>query len=165
MSSCDLTPNVQGDELEDAAGFIYRFEEEGFTANFSTKCMGTKDRFLVVISNLPTGDLQYLDADYTFTLTNTGTVAGADVPQVYLADAPDGRRMRLLGFERVELKPGESKTVAVKADPRLLARFDGRSGLGQWRITGGTYRIALGKSAGDLVSTANAELTARTFGK
>jgi hypothetical protein len=72
VSSCDLTPNVQGDELEDAAGFIYRFEEDSFTANFSTKCMGTKDRFLVVISNLPTGDLQYLDADYTFTLTNTG---------------------------------------------------------------------------------------------
>jgi hypothetical protein len=34
--------------------------------------MGNKDRFLVVISNLPTGDIQYLDADYTFTLTNTG---------------------------------------------------------------------------------------------
>jgi hypothetical protein len=72
VSSCDLTPNVQGDELEDAAGYIYRFEDDSFTATFSTKCMGPKDRFLVVISNLPTGDLQYLDADYTFTLTNAG---------------------------------------------------------------------------------------------
>ncbi|HUQ42869.1 MAG TPA: hypothetical protein VM451_00455 [Candidatus Limnocylindria bacterium] len=72
VSSCDLTPNVQGDELQDAAGYIYRFEEDSFTATFSTKCMGSKDRFLVVISNLPTGDLQYLDADYTFTLTNSG---------------------------------------------------------------------------------------------
>jgi Immune inhibitor A-like, MAM domain len=72
VSSCDLTPNVQGDEVQDAAGYIYRFEDDSFTANFSTKCMGSKDRFLVVVSNLPTGDLQYLDADYTFTLTNTG---------------------------------------------------------------------------------------------
>jgi hypothetical protein len=72
VSSCDLTPSVQGDELEDTAGFIYRFEEDSFTANFSTKCMGAKDRFVVVISNLPTGDLQYLDANYEFRLTNTG---------------------------------------------------------------------------------------------
>jgi beta-glucosidase len=101
----------------------------------------------------------------TFTVTNTGKVAGADVPRVYLTDAPGERRMRLLGFERVELAPGESKTVTVKADPRLLARFEGQNGLGQWRTTEGTYRVALGKSAGDLVLTAEAPLTARVFGK
>jgi beta-glucosidase len=101
----------------------------------------------------------------TFTVTNSGKLAGADVPQVYLTAAPDGRRMRLLGFERVELKPGESKTVTLKADPRLLARFDGPDGLGQWRIAAGTYRVALGKSAGDLVLTEEAALTARVFGK
>jgi beta-glucosidase len=100
----------------------------------------------------------------TFTVTNTGKTAGADVPQVYLTNAPDGSRMRLLGFERVELKPGESKTVTVKADPRLLARFDGKNGLGQWRIAEGTYRVALGKSAGDLSLTAEAPLTGRAFG-
>lgn len=101
----------------------------------------------------------------TFTVTNTGKRPGADVPQVYLTDAPDGRRMRLLGFERVELKPGESRTVTVKADPRLLARFEGKNGLGQWSITDGAYRIALGKSAGDLVLTADAPLTGRVFGR
>jgi beta-glucosidase len=53
----------------------------------------------------------------------------------------------------------------VKADPRLLARFDGKNGLGQWRITEGTYRVALGKSAGELVATAEAPLTARIFGQ
>ena len=41
----------------------------------------------------------------TFTVTNTGKVAGADVPQLYLTQAPNGKRMRLLGFERVELDP------------------------------------------------------------
>jgi beta-glucosidase len=101
----------------------------------------------------------------TFTVTNTGKVAGADVPQVYLTDAAGERRMRLLGFERVELAPGASKTVTVKADPRLLARFDGKNGLGQWRIAEGTYRVALGKSAGDLVQTAEAPLKGRLFGQ
>ena len=91
-------------------------------------------------------------------------VAGADVPQVYLTDAPGERRMRLLGFECVELTPGESRTVTVKADARLLARFDGKNGLGQWRITEGTYRVALAKSAGDLMLMAEAALNARVLG-
>ena len=73
--------------------------------------------------------------------------------------------MRLLGFERVELAPGASKTVTITADPRLLARFDGKNGLGQWRITEGTYRVALGRSVGDLVLTVETLLTARAFGK
>ena len=101
----------------------------------------------------------------TLTVTNTGKVAGADVPQVYLTEAPDGARLRLLGFERVELKPGESKTVTLQADPRLLARFDGPNGLGQWRIAEGTYRVALGKSAGDVARTAEVTLGARVFGR
>ena len=98
-------------------------------------------------------------------MTNTGKVAGADVPQVYLSEAPDGPRMRLLGFECVELQPGESKTVTLKAEPRLLARFDGPNGLGHWRIEQGTYRVGLGKSAGDIVRTAEATLSARVFGR
>jgi beta-glucosidase len=101
----------------------------------------------------------------TFTVTNTGKVAGADVPQVYLTEAPDGRRMRLLGFERVELKPGESKRVTLEADPRLLARFDGPNGLGHWRIAAGTYRVALGRSAGDPVQAGDATLSGRVFGE
>ena len=81
-------------------------------------------------------------------MTNTGTVAGADVPQLYLTDAAGEKRMRLLGFERVELAPGASRTVTVTADPRLLARFDGKAN--QWRIAAGTHHVALGRSAGDL---------------
>ena len=71
----------------------------------------------------------------TFTVTNTGKVAGADVPQLYLTEAAGEKRVRLLGFERVSLKPGESKRVTIAVDQRLLARFDGKNGLGQWRIT------------------------------
>ena len=99
----------------------------------------------------------------SFTVKNTGEHEGADVPQIYLTEAAGERRMRLLGFERVELAPGASRTVTVTADPRLLAKFDGKAG--QWRIAAGIHRVALGKSAGDLVLTAEAPLTARAFGK
>jgi beta-glucosidase len=98
----------------------------------------------------------------TFTVTNIGKRAGADVPQVYLTKASGSKRMRLLGFERVELGPGESKEVIVSADPRVLARFDGKAG--QWRIAGGTYEVAVAKSAVAPVLTGEAKLNARLFG-
>jgi beta-glucosidase len=98
----------------------------------------------------------------TFTVKNTGKREGADVPQLYLTDAAGDKRMRLLGFERVVLKPGESREVTLTADPRLLARFDGKAC--KWRIAGGTHKVAVGKSATDLVLKGNARLSARQFG-
>jgi len=71
--------------------------------------------------------------------------------------------MRLLGFERVDLAPGASRTLTITADPRLLVTFDGKAG--QWQIVAGTYRVSLGKLAVDLVSTAEAALAGRTFGR
>jgi beta-glucosidase len=97
------------------------------------------------------------------TVTNTGQREGADVPQLYLTDAPGEKRMRLLGFERVRLGPGGSHRVTVTADPRLVARVDG--GANQWRIANGTYRVAFGKSANDLVLAGGAPLTSRLFGR
>src|SRR5689334_24042292 len=54
----------------------------------------------------------------SFTVTNTGHRPGADVPQLYLTKAAGNRRLRLLGFERVELLPGESRRVTISTDPR-----------------------------------------------
>jgi beta-glucosidase len=98
-----------------------------------------------------------------FTVTNTGHRVGVDVPQLYLTNAPSEKRMRLLGFERVALRPGDARHVTLTTDPRLLARFDGEAN--QWRITDGAHEIALGKSANNLVLTGSAHLTGRLFGK
>jgi beta-glucosidase len=99
----------------------------------------------------------------SLTVTNTGQRAGADVPQIYLTLAPGEKRERLLGFERVELKPGESRRIAITADPRLLARFD--STTGTWKIASGKYTIAAGKDSQTFSATADTELQARAFGK
>ena len=98
----------------------------------------------------------------TFTVINTGERPGADVPQLYLTEAAGDQRLRLLGFERVQLQPGESHRVTVTAEPRLLARFDGSAG--KWRITEGTYKVALGRSAVSFDLMAETTLTAALFG-
>jgi beta-glucosidase len=98
----------------------------------------------------------------SFTVTNTGDRPGADVPQLYLTEAAGDKRMRLLGFERVELGPGESRRVTLTADPRLLARFDGETG--RWHIAAGTYAVAVGKAANAPTLTAETELDDALFG-
>ncbi|MDE1146904.1 MAG: glycoside hydrolase family 3 C-terminal domain-containing protein [Azospirillaceae bacterium] len=81
----------------------------------------------------------------SFTIANTGKRAGADVGQVYLVAGPQGNRTRLLGFGRVDLKPGEKKTVTVGVDPRLLADFDTQAHA--WKVAAGSYTVALGSDA------------------
>lgn len=81
----------------------------------------------------------------SFTVTNTGAREGIAVPQLYLLQAPQGTRQRLVGWERLALKPGESRTVTVAIDQRLLADWSQeRHG---WSIKPGRYAFALGMSA------------------
>jgi beta-glucosidase len=98
----------------------------------------------------------------TFTVTNTGERDGADVPQLYLTSAAGDERMRLLGFERVELGAGESRSVTLTADPRLLARYDADAG--EWHVAAGPYGVAVGRAADDLVLAAEAQLAETRFG-
>ena len=97
----------------------------------------------------------------SFDVTNTGARAGTDVPQVYLTARSDRPELRLLGWNRVELAPGETKRVTVTADRRLLADFDIKAG--KWRIDAGRYDVAVGASAAVLDVKASAKLKAGTI--
>jgi len=95
------------------------------------------------------------------TVTNTGERAGKEVVQLYLTGRPGGSERRLIGFDKVDLAPGESKRVTLTADPRLLADYDtGRSG---WKIAPGAYEIAIGTDAGTMITSGSARLTAQTL--
>jgi hypothetical protein len=76
VASCDLTPGVTSPgELTDGAGnWVYRVSGDVATlTGLRTKCANGNQRdFATIVSNLPTGDLTYLDADYTLTVRNTG---------------------------------------------------------------------------------------------
>jgi len=79
---------------------------------------------------------------------NTGDRAGVTVPQIYCSKAgKNGFVSRLGGFSRVELEPGERKSVTVTVDPRLLARFDPSDRA--FHISGGDYTVFVGDHAQD----------------
>ena len=90
------------------------------------------------------------DVRIRFRLTNTGRRAGTEVAQAYatLPASTGEPSKRLVGFERVSLAPGQSRTVdltlsrADLADLRLLQYWDGR-----WKTASGRYGIVVGGSS------------------
>jgi beta-glucosidase len=83
-----------------------------------------------------------------FDVRNTGALQGADIPQVYLTSAAGERVLRLIGFQRIELEPGEKGTVTLTADRRLLGGFDEPHR--RWQVKRGSYAVRVGRSADEL---------------
>jgi hypothetical protein len=70
IAPCDLTPGktTAGERTDSLGNHVYRFEGAHIAqGGFQSKCVG-KSGITTVISNMPDGDLQFLDADYTFAL-------------------------------------------------------------------------------------------------
>ncbi|MGE8134357.1 glycoside hydrolase family 3 C-terminal domain-containing protein [Novosphingobium subterraneum] len=95
----------------------------------------------------------------SFTVTNSGAREGADVPQVYVT--LPGKTRRLIGWDKPVLKPGESRTVTITADPRLLASFD--VARQRWEVKPGRVKIEVARSAGDPVLATQVSLAAQTI--
>ena len=97
----------------------------------------------------------------SFEVVNAGTRVGTDVPQIYVARAGSKAPMRLAGFVRVTLKPGESRRITLTAAPRVVADYD--TSLPGWRIAGGVYKVALARDATDRTVLLDATLDAATM--
>lgn len=95
-------------------------------------------------------------------IRNTGTRAGAEVAQLYLR-LPQGSTtpVRLIGFEKVLLQPGEQRRVRIEAEPKTLAHYDAQAR--QWTIDGGSYEVYLGRTAADPVQTVPVQLQSQTL--
>jgi len=88
----------------------------------------------------------------TVDVRNTGKVAGADVAQLYLK-MPEGSTtpIRLIGFQKVTLQPGESRRIRIEAEPKAMASFDTADK--QWKIAEGRYELQLSRSANEPLQT------------
>jgi beta-glucosidase len=95
----------------------------------------------------------------SFEIANRGKRAGADVPQLYVAPQGGARPLRLAGFERVTLGPGERRRVTLVAEPRVVADYD--VALPGYRVAPGSYRVSISRDAGQPVLTGTVELRER----
>ena len=100
-------------------------------------------------------DLQADAQGVTLTVTNTGSCAGAEVVQLYVAK-PDAKIFRpakeLKGFAKVELAAGESKTITIPLDDKAFRYWNVKTD--RWEVEGGSYQLLVGASSADIRLTA-----------
>ena len=84
-----------------------------------------------------------------FTVKNTGKRAGTEIAQVYgrLPKGSDESFKRLVGWKRITLAPGESQSIAIAIDDRVLQTFDEEKNL--WNLAKGEYQVMVGGSSDD----------------
>ena len=92
------------------------------------------------------GDIIKVSVD----VKNTGKVAGKESVLLFSSDliasmVPDGRRLR--AFDKVELQPGETKTVTfeLKADDLAFVGWDGK-----WRLEEGDFKLMIADQSADI---------------
>ena len=97
-------------------------------------------------SNFRHGDVIKVSVD----VKNTGKVAGKESVLLFSSDliasmVPDGRRLR--AFDKVELQPGETKTVtfSLKADDLAFVGYDGK-----WILEEGNFKLMIANQTADI---------------
>ena len=104
-------------------------------------------------SNLKVSQSQFRHGDVikvSVDVKNTGKVAGKESVLLFSSDliasmTPDGRRLR--AFDKVELQPGETKTVTfdLKADDLAFVGYDGK-----WILEEGDFRLMIADQTADI---------------
>ena len=102
------------------------------------------------VSNLRCAFNETTDGNMTFKVdvTNTGDIYGSDVVQLYITDSKcsvDRPVKELKAFEKVMLKPGETKTVTLNTDKRALSFWDETTG--NWKAEPGEFVAQAGDSS------------------
>ena len=87
----------------------------------------------------------------SLTVTNTGSVAGTEIVQLYIAKK-NGELFRpakeLKGFARVTLAPGEKQRITITLDDKAFRFWNVKAN--RWEIEGGEYELLVGASVEDI---------------
>ena len=90
------------------------------------------------------------NVEVSFKVKNTGDRAGDEIVQLYIKDKVSSVTTydsQLRGFERVPLKPGETKTINFTIHPDDLAILDKEM---NWTVEEGTFEVLIGGSSVDI---------------
>lgn len=93
-------------------------------------------------------------------VTNTGQMEGKEIVQLYVTDHTGmvaRPEKELKGFEKVSLKPGETKKVMMELDKRAFSWYDTEHS--QWYAANGDYVISVGKSSRDIQASQMVRIT------
>ena len=97
----------------------------------------------------------------SFKVKNTGTVAGAEIAQLYVADKESTifRPVKeLKGFKKVFLEAGEEKEISIKLGKRAFAFWNVNAN--DWTVESGAFEILVGASSADIRLTAEVNIKA-----
>jgi len=90
------------------------------------------------------------DIEITLDITNTGPVKGDEVVQLYLKDMVSSvttYESVLRGFDRIQLLPGETKSIKFTLHPDDLAILDKDM---NWTVEPGVFKVLVGSSSEDI---------------
>ncbi|MEF9479189.1 fibronectin type III-like domain-contianing protein [Chryseobacterium sp. 1B4] len=142
-------PTGRGNDYYDLSGEpLYPF---GFGLSYTT----------FEISDLQLNKSQYLENETIIAkvnVRNIGPKAGSEVVQLYVKDllASVSRPViELKGFQKIELQPGESKSVTIEVPVKQLQFLNEKM---EWIVEKGTYRIMVGNSSKNLPLKENIEV-------
>ena len=96
-------------------------------------------------------DLAADEQGVSLTVTNTGSVAGTEIVQLYVAkkDSELFRPVKeLKGFARVTLAPGEKQRITITLDDKAFRFWNVKAN--RWEIEGGEYELLVGASVEDI---------------
>ena len=163
-NSIDELPS-ESDSQFGAKGMLeYNIDDWGYTYMYYGKGTGANVSRQATMPMYPFGyGLSYTTFAYsnptiasdhvTFTITNTGNRAGAEVAQVYVS-FPNSSvshiqklNRRLVGFDRVELEAGQSKEVTIPINKDQLAYY--KDDTDEWWVEGGTVNVYISASSAD----------------
>lgn len=87
----------------------------------------------------------------SLTVTNTGSVAGTEIVQLYIAKKNSELfrpAKELKGFARVTLAPGEKQRITITLDDKAFRFWNVKAN--RWEIEGGEYELLVGASVEDI---------------
>ncbi|KAH7323198.1 glycoside hydrolase superfamily [Stachybotrys elegans] len=102
--------------------------------------------------------------EVTLDVKNVGEVAGGALVQIYAGRttvSPEHPIKTLVGFKKVRLQAGETKTASISFSKRDFAYFNEETK--QWTIDEGDYAVYLGSSAANILQQVNVKLEATTW--